>query len=268
MTAVAAGTGEVLVRALGRPGRLPPLFCVSGPGVNALGHVALARSLGPDETVFSVQGPGARRGREYRPEEHAALGAAYVEAVRAVQPEGPYFLAGMCDGAHIAFEMARRIEAQGGRVALLAVLDTWPVENASRYPLVVLHGLVKRFLQRRGRERVAWVARGAARLVRRLFGALRGRAIAAEEHRQWKARVWPGPGFVPPRSRVRIAVLRARRQGWYRVRDDSLGWRARTTGPVEIHVVPGDHESLLRRPHVEELGRVLRQRLAAARASP
>ncbi|MDH3592001.1 MAG: thioesterase domain-containing protein, partial [Planctomycetota bacterium] len=56
-----------------------------------------------------------------------AMAGHYLEAVREARPHGPYLLGGYCMGGLVALEMARRLQAQGETVALLAVLDTpWP----------------------------------------------------------------------------------------------------------------------------------------------
>ena len=49
----------------------------------------------------------------------------YVPIIRAVQPRGPYFLAGPSMGGFIAIEIARRLSRDGERVALLGLLDTF-----------------------------------------------------------------------------------------------------------------------------------------------
>ncbi len=51
------------------------------------------------------------------------MAAAHIEAMRAVQPEGPYLLGGWCNGGLLAYEMARQLHAKGQTVALLVALD-------------------------------------------------------------------------------------------------------------------------------------------------
>ena len=47
----------------------------------------------------------------------------YVEALREVQPEGPYHLGGWSMGGIVAFEMALQLKAQGHQIATLAIID-------------------------------------------------------------------------------------------------------------------------------------------------
>jgi thioesterase domain-containing protein len=252
---------DVRLVPLGRPGGRPPLLLISAPEVNTLGYVALARRLDPRESPISVEtrrtGVGPRQD-EYSLAEMAALSARYLSAVRAAHPEGPYFLAGMCDGAHLAFEMARNLSAAGARVALLALLDTWPVENSAHYPLVVLEALRARYARVARRGRLTAAAGVLAAALRRL-------GPPSEEQRRWRDRVFPGAGFEPPVYGGRITVIRAERQAYYRLRDETLGWGARSSLPVDVCAVPGDHAGLLRLPAVAEVARVIQARLDAAR---
>jgi hypothetical protein len=109
-----------LQRGVSKPG-----FFVSHPGVNALGYRSLANYLEPDQSVYGLQAqyPEDLQG-EHSNTAVDGLAMEYLEAIRAVQPHGPYQLAGMCRGAHIAFEMARRLENQGESVTLVGIFDT------------------------------------------------------------------------------------------------------------------------------------------------
>jgi thioesterase domain-containing protein len=209
------------------------------------------------------------------------VAAEYVASIRTVQREGPYFLVGSCDGALVAFEMVRRLEAEGHRVATLAIVDTWPLENSSIYPLVMLKMWRRGWDARSPAERRALLRRKAAELLSRGATILRPRpeprapAVSgarelSEEERQavWRARLWPGRGFRPPVIDAPIAVLRVREQPYWRVRDDTLGWRERTRGAVTVHVLPGDHFTWSRPPNVAHFSRTLAAYLGAAAPVP
>ena len=89
----------------------------------------LARRLSPERPVYGLQSP------EPPVEDVAAMSALYLEAVRQVQPAGPYHLVGWSMGGVVAYEMARQLAAVGERVETLALLDTlsplvWTAEPA------------------------------------------------------------------------------------------------------------------------------------------
>ncbi len=50
------------------------------------------------------------------------MAALKLQELRKIQPEGPYLLGGYCNGALVAFEMARQIEAAGGSVPVVVML--------------------------------------------------------------------------------------------------------------------------------------------------
>jgi thioesterase domain-containing protein len=55
--------------------------------------------------------------------------AAYIAAIRKVQPTGPYHLIGFSAGGTIAYEMARQLQECGEAVSLLGIIET----NTGRY---------------------------------------------------------------------------------------------------------------------------------------
>ncbi len=105
-------------------GSRPPFFCVHGAGGNVLIYRDLARRLGANQPFYGLQALGLDGSCQplTRIEDMATL---YLKQMREVQPHGPYFLGGYCSGGTIAFEIAQQILAQGERVALLAMFDTY-----------------------------------------------------------------------------------------------------------------------------------------------
>ncbi len=251
-----------------------PLFLISRPNVNSLGYIALARYLDPDRPVYGLQYQYAEEevlGRPYSYEEYDAWARSYVDTIRLIQPEGPYLLGGMCEGALIAFTMARVLEADGQRVALLAMLDAWPQENTNRRFLHLVH-----VYERRLREVAALSRDEQLALVRKTISTTLARLganrvpgspwvlspeapsdAAPSASNPWDERIFPGPSFVPPRVKARIAVFRLKDQPYWRIRDEQLGWGDCTTGGVEVHTVSGEHGDLLREPDVATTGRLM-----------
>jgi thioesterase domain-containing protein len=134
-----APTIESLARMLERPveaglpativplqlsGSKPPFFFVHPAGGHVFSYTALARHLGSDRPFYGLQAKGVD-GDQNPDTTVEAMAAEYVEAIRAVQPEGPYLLGGWSLGGLVAFEMSRQLQVQGQRVALLALIDSY-----------------------------------------------------------------------------------------------------------------------------------------------
>ncbi len=110
--------------ALQTEGSQPPLFCVHPGGGNVLTYRDLAIHLGPDQPVYALQARGLD-GQQTPFTSVEEMAAYYVNAVRDVQPGGPYYLGGLSAGGDIAWEMALQLQAQGEEVALLVLFDTY-----------------------------------------------------------------------------------------------------------------------------------------------
>ena len=100
-----------------------PFFLVAGMFGNILNLRHLAMLIGADRAVYGVQAKGLRDEEE----PHTCfedMATAYLEEIRRVQPEGPYFLGGFSGGGISAYEMAQQLRAVGEEVAMIVMLDT------------------------------------------------------------------------------------------------------------------------------------------------
>ncbi|HEX5715571.1 MAG TPA: amino acid adenylation domain-containing protein [Thermoanaerobaculia bacterium] len=98
------------------------LFFVHPGAGDVFGYVPLARRLAPWR-FYGLQAPGIEgEGEPLASVED--LAAIHLSAVRSVQPAGPYRIGGWSMGGLVALEMARRLENEGERVGLVALLDT------------------------------------------------------------------------------------------------------------------------------------------------
>jgi thioesterase domain-containing protein/acyl carrier protein len=104
-------------------GSQPPFFCIPGAGGNVIYLYYLARHLGSDQPFYGLQAWGLD-GQSNPCTKVEQMAAQYIEAIQALQPNGPYLLGGHSYGGLVAFEMARQLLHQGQKVALLAILDT------------------------------------------------------------------------------------------------------------------------------------------------
>ena len=104
-----------------------PIFCLHGiPSMRLL-----AAELGQDQPFVMVNLPaGVKLTQPYCVEEIAAI---HLKTIQQIQPEGPYFLAGWCREALLAYEIAQRLKTQGQQVGLVIMFDTWVPGYLSRF---------------------------------------------------------------------------------------------------------------------------------------
>ena len=258
-------------------GSRPPLFLLHPVGGNVLCYLPLARLGSLDGPVYGIQAPGPET--LTTPWTVEALADLYAGAIREVA-EGPHLLAGWSLGGVLAFETARRLAARGSEVALLAMIDVAPPGSGAAaeldprvelgqflYDLRELAGAgisgpwtwhdgmpadLESLLETEELRRALPPDIGPERLreLFALFGANR-RALAAYR---------PGP-YAGPLTLVRAeATAASDPAGGLR------GWRDLAGPGSEVHVLPGDHYSLLRPPGVSALAELLEARIRRALA--
>lgn len=107
-----------------RPGKgRPPLFLVHAMGGNILNYWPLAEAMPEGVPVYGLQAVGIDGITPplTRIEDMAAL---YISQMRAVQPQGPYYIAGGSTGGMIGYDITRQLSGLGQQVALLGLIDT------------------------------------------------------------------------------------------------------------------------------------------------
>jgi amino acid adenylation domain-containing protein/non-ribosomal peptide synthase protein (TIGR01720 family) len=252
-----------------------PVFLVHAVGGAVGPYRELARKLG--RPLYGLQASGLD-GREPPLDTVEALARRYVEAVRAVRPEGPYVLGGWSMGGVVAFEMARELERQGQRVELLVLLDSFaPAEGMSSHApdgTLLLAGLAMDLARTAGaeptlrpelleglsdEEQLARVARHA-----REAGWLPPEVRDADL-RAWRdvmrANLRAQMAWRPAEYRGPVLLLRAKDSQREHAVDATHGWSRWVTSRLTVEDVPGDHYSALRAPHVDAVAARLTRHL-------
>ena len=107
-------------------GSKSPIFCMPGARNNLLFVHNLVKHWGDRQhPIYGLQEPLKEDSRPL-PTTIPDCAAYYIEQIRSVQPEGPYYLVGYSIGGLMAYEMAQQLVAQGQEIALLALLDPTP----------------------------------------------------------------------------------------------------------------------------------------------
>jgi len=258
----AAADTVVTVRA---GGPLRPFFFVHGDKHGGgLYCLNLAGGLDPDQPFYSLD-PYRFEGLRIPPT-FEAMAAAHIEAMRAVQPEGPYLLGGWCNGGLLAYEMARQLHAAGHLVDLLVAFDMgtpyghrsvrkifsrlgrligWgedrQVDWFLRYLYVRIPSFRKKVQEwsqaqpqaRAGARRTHWpIGEGARKRAAHLFPS-----VAALRSNWFGIYRWVAAGYAPASYPGKLTFF------WSSEADAlQVDWRALSGArEVEDHVVPGTH---------------------------
>jgi len=260
-------------------GNRRPFFLIHPAGGHVFPYVHLAHHLGSDQPSYGLQARGLEEGQEphSRIEDMAAY---YIEALRTVQPWGPYLLGGWSMGGVVALEMAQQFRAQGQRVALLALLDT-RIPTADEeladedFDARLLIDFVRYFgLSLDLRDSLARLPKHEL-LERVLEHAKRAGLMPSDiEVSQaqpfielCKADFRATQNYVLHHYPGRITLFKAGQELAGTSSDPTLGWSEWAAGGVDVHVVPGNHATMVYKPHVEVLAEKLRACLDHAQAT-
>ncbi|MFG2357010.1 amino acid adenylation domain-containing protein [Streptomyces sp. NPDC048521] len=271
-------------------GSRAPLFLVHPMGGNVLCFLPFARHLPAEQPLYGLQSAGADPGT-------VPLGSveemarSYVEAIRRVQPTGPYAIAGYSFGGFVAFEMSRQLRAAGAEVSRTLLFDSvalnpatsgrhdddvllgwffwellWPVRGGTSPLMDLPPGATTTD------EKFDHIADQAVRLgvlpsdssgslIRRLFRVYRANWYAAGAYRPGDVTLdltllrsaEPLPAFLESMHGPAGSLHYEPTNGWHRM----------TGGHVEVVPVAGDHLSMMEEPHVAPLAATVADLLAA-----
>ncbi|MGB8509398.1 MAG: amino acid adenylation domain-containing protein [Pyrinomonadaceae bacterium] len=249
-----------------------PLFCVHGSGGSVLPYLDLAKQFGPERSFYAFQ--SQHQDGEQTPADIEAMADIYVEALCGVQPEGPYLLSGWSMGGLVAYEMARRLQARGEKVELLALLDTSvpdPDERALRTDRAATLANFSRDLgipaeylalpweyvaEQEPDEQLNYLLRQGVRA--RLFSPEMELTDLRRLFKLFQSHFSAMLNYEPQPLDCRIVLFSAREGLVGATREQSLGWHKIVSGPLEVYPTPGDHYTMLGKPNVEALARRLK----------
>jgi thioesterase domain-containing protein len=247
-----------------------PFFCVHPVGGQILCYKTLSTHLGFEQPFYGLQARGLDENQvpQTQIEDMAAY---YIEAIRSVQPDGPYMLGGWSMGGVIAYEMAQQLEAQGQRVSLLALMDATPANPEDAGPVDEIT-LLANFAHDLGLsvDRLQLSTDELAKLdAEELLSYTLQRAIEARIVPQnfqlaqaqrlfevFKNNVQAMQSYRPKASSQRVTLLKAADRLTVET-DETMGWGALTSGEIEIHTISGSHFTIIREPHVKNLAEQL-----------
>jgi acetoacetyl-CoA synthetase len=229
----------------------PPIFITHGLGGSVIDFYQVVKHIQLPHAIHGMQAKGID-GVEEPFERIEDMAQCYLEAMKEVQPRGPYILIGYSLGGLVTLEMAQRLTANGEKVALLAMLDTYPY---ARYLSVGQRlRLGARSLKRRAsavgqlpmRQVLSYLFRASARPL--LISSDRYHPPAGVVLSPAMQRVRDGaylaltryqPRFYPGR----IKFLRAEISTEFP--DDPAAVWGKLANEFEVETVPGDHLGIM-----------------------
>jgi amino acid adenylation domain-containing protein len=258
-----------------RKGTKMPLYIVHGAGLNVLLFNALAMNMDEEQPVYGLQAKGLN-GIDEPLDVMEEIAANYNAEIIAKNPDGPYALAGYSLGGTIAYEMARQLLEMGKEVKMLALFDTYAKQTDIYDPFVkriinriwlfimkLLYSFVlfaedpKRTIEYKS----LILKRKIIRLYWRLF---KGKEEKQEgfftyDNEIDEASTKAKRNYFQKPINITVDLFKAKKKTFYMADFKYLGWREFALKGVNVHEIPGEHNTIFAPPNDKEFAVVLQR---------
>jgi amino acid adenylation domain-containing protein len=262
------GKGHVVT--IARGGDATPLFCIHGGDGGVLFYRSLAALMPPDIPLHAIESLELGNSGPIESCSIEETAAGYIRGMRAVQPQGPYRLAGYSFGGVVAHEMACQLTRDGHAVAFVGFFDTHNPAAPERHYTIT------------ERLRVFWQQNSAVPVWRRLklLGARLSEGIRT--HRRLKAEMQAAQRSGPAEPYSDLRRVQVRQTNWramqaYRPqpyqgritlfkasaindkveRAADYGWAGLAGGGLDIVLLSGEHLTLFAPENIATLAQAL-----------
>jgi thioesterase domain-containing protein/acyl carrier protein len=246
-------------------GTLRPLFWVFPPEA----CFRLAKYLGLDQPLYGLRYDEEAAKKKNFSVTFEELAHCFIQEMKAVQPEGPYLLAGHSAGGMMAFEMARQLKSNGESIALLGLVDSY-LKRLTPNPQVEksLGYYFDRALfyweKKKLREHlVLKIKEVKDRYITQIQNRLLRKKVLPVNP-AWDAIVRAAMQYQPRPYSDRITLFSAVERYTWQTQDAESLCKPFAEGGLDVHRVPGDHVTLLQEPNFQVLAKQLKKCLDRA----
>jgi non-ribosomal peptide synthetase component F/thioesterase domain-containing protein/acyl carrier protein len=269
-------------------GTKPPFFMLH----SYLLYQGIPGVLGPDYPFYGLRELDTDA-KDLTVDKRASL---YLDAMRSIQPQGPYYIGGWCAAGPLVVETARQILASGESVGYLVLFDSWRPGYAAelaREQAGTAEMSLRARLDRKYRfHRNQLSPLSQSQRLRYVFSVV-GNKLSSIRNRiylkNWAFAEWfcrqfglQLPHFMHNVSLTTLnslkeyrgvepymgsmTLIRAKEAPYIPGAKEHCGWDAIVKGGVEVAWAPGDHESMFLEPHLQTVGNLMREGLEKSHA--
>jgi non-ribosomal peptide synthetase component F/thioesterase domain-containing protein len=265
-------------------GAKPPFFMI----LSYLLYGSLPDAIGTDYPFYGLRELDSEE--TMTPEERAA---SYVEAIRSIQPHGPYYLGGWCAAGPLTIEVGRQLMESGQQVGLVTLFDSWHpgyAESLKHEQKISGFSTLNAKLRLRynyhrekmrdqtSANRLSYLRTAALNKLRSMRDAIYLKHWAATTS-VFKTLGLPAPDFMQNLTQTtlmslqqyephpfsgNIMLMRAMKAPNLPGADPTCGWNQVVKGNIDVQWVPGDHETMFLEPNLKVVGKTLREGLEKA----
>jgi amino acid adenylation domain-containing protein len=251
-----------------------PIYIVHGVSGHVLFFNKLEKYVDRDQPIYGLQAKGLN-GEDKILQNVEDMAKQYITEILQQNPDGPYMLGGYCFGGIIAYEMAQQLKAKGKEVRMLALFETYidsPDESNTLLEKVARR--TKLFLMQRlhtlslfikdprsklkyERDEMNKSFRIIYRKIKMFFGSYEKDTVYYKfqiEKQNKKA----GNRYKFAPYDGTLDLFRCEKHSFYIKDFEFLGWKPYAKN-INVHQVPGDHNSIFSPPYSSAFGNALQR---------
>lgn len=219
---------------LKKTGHKTPLFLIHPIGGTVFCYLPLTKYFDPDRPLFGLQDPSIILGKPlFNTLEE--MSQYYIQAIRTVQPKGPYLLGGLSSGATMAIEMAKQLASLGEPTRFIALLDGWATYPKSIQNKISLNESLSRHHQQ---WRDQFTASSVADLEK-LFTLQWHRLLLLKKYQ-----------LQPIQHPLTLFKAKELLSYFENIKAPHNFWDHHALLPITVFEVEGNHETILQEPHI------------------
>jgi acetoacetyl-CoA synthetase len=230
----------------------PPVFLAHGLGGSVIDFFQPVKHIQSERAIYGLQAKGID-GADEPLDSIEEMAQFHLDAIRQLQPRGPYILIGYSLGGLVMLEMAQRLSANGEKIGLLAMLDAYP--DARFLSLTQRIRLAARQVKQRGFPVPRDLDASSS------YQAPAGVSVSPAMQRVRDAAYLALARYQPRFYKDKIHFVRAEISGAFP--DDPVAVWGHLAEKFEVDTVPGDHLGIIT-THFESLAAVLSRYLRGA----
>lgn len=248
-----------------------PLFCVHPLGGNLFDYHTLSKILDIHRPIYGLQ-PRGIDGKQPPIERIEDMASYFIQSIKTIQPQGPYFITGYSFGGIVAFDIARQLTEQGEKIAFLGLVDIrCPVIAELSTPFrewieIQLDRMQKMTIKEQFNYIYEKLFKPKSQVYRdEIVATLSDLDIFTPELvKVLDCNVQAAKEYQPQIFAGKATLFWSEHQNWYIKKHPTLGWGDLVTDGLDIQRIPGDHITLMQEPHVRVLAGKLKSSIAKA----
>jgi len=232
---------------LKKKGSRLPLFLIHPVGGTIFWYISLAKFLDAGRPIYAIQDPGLIH-KDIKLQSIEDMATFYLKFIKEIQPHGPYLIGGASFGSTVAIEIANQLRASNENTIFIPLLDGWAF-----YPDNLLDPeIFKETMERQyAALRAKFATSGIATNAKDLLNLQHYRLNMLWKYKMDKI-THP---LVLFKSQELLPVFKT-------IDSPNNHWDKYVINPVNVHVVPGNHETMFQSPNVHVLASKLRDSLS------